>query len=57
MPVTEDYKLQWKGIDQDALREILIEEHDFGALRVEKTIKDLQKTHKARKQKNLGAWA
>ncbi len=53
MPVTNDYKLEWKGIDKEAIIKILVEEHDFGKQRVLNTIEKLIKTTKDRSQKGL----
>jgi flap endonuclease-1 len=54
MPVTKDYSLKFKAPDKEGLRHFLVDEHDFGAERVEKTIVDLQEQHSKHSQKGLG---
>ncbi len=54
MPVTDEYDLQWKGVDGDALHEILVERHDFSPERVQKTVEQLAKHGQERAQKGLG---
>ncbi len=51
MPVTDDYKLEWKPADRKKVYSFLVEQHDFGAERVEKTL-DL--IAPAKHQKALG---
>ena len=54
MPVTKDYALKFKAPDKDKIRQFLIEEHDFSAERVAKTLEDLQSQHSKRQQSGLG---
>jgi len=51
MPVTDDYKLEWKPVDRKKLYTFLVEQHDFGKERVEKVM-DL--IAPAKHQKGLG---
>ena len=56
MPVTDDYRLEWKGVDADALHDILVNRHAFSTERVQKTVDRLAKTGQERAQKGLGAY-
>lgn len=38
MPVTDDYSLEWSAVDRAALTRFLVEDYDFSAERVEKTL-------------------
>jgi len=51
MPVTDEYSLEWKPIDAKGLRKFLVEEHDFGADRVDKTLEAIVP---ASRQRSLG---
>lgn len=53
MEVTDDYEIEFKSPDHDAVIELLVEKHDFDRERVEKTLKDLEKARQF-KQKGLG---
>jgi len=57
MPVTQDYNLEWHEIDQERIRRLLIDKHDFSLERVEKifdTISDNKSKHK--EQTGLDKW-
>lgn len=54
IPVTDDYSLEWKPVDRKHLYHFLVEEHDFGAERVEKTLDAIAP---AKHQKGLGDFA
>ncbi|MFH1589976.1 MAG: flap endonuclease-1 [archaeon] len=54
MPVIDDYKLEWNEVDREAVMKLLVEEHDFGRERVEKTIDKLLKGKPDKTQKGLG---
>jgi hypothetical protein len=54
MPVTKEYHLEIKEIQEDKLKELLIEKHDFSEERVLSTIKKLQSKKDEQKQKTLG---
>ena len=41
MPVMKDYNLKWAGINEDKIRELLIEKHDFSKERVDKIFETL----------------
>lgn len=53
MPVTDKYKLEWKGVDKDKILKILVDEHDFSEERVNNTLKKLLKETEKKKQKGL----
>ena len=53
MPVMKEYQLKWNNVDEDKIRELLIEEHDFGKERVEKVLDNLRKKDKVKEQKGL----
>lgn len=41
--LTDDYKLKWRKPDQDKMKEILVEKHDFSQDRVVKVAKEMEK--------------
>src|SRR5574341_2385692 len=51
IPVTDDYTLEWKPVDRKKVYSFLVEQHDFGAERVEKTLDAIAP---AKHQKGLG---
>lgn len=53
MPVTDNYKLEWKKIDEKKLLHLLVEEHDFGEERVRTKLEKLKETQKEMAQKGL----
>jgi flap endonuclease-1 len=54
MPVTDDYKLEWKEPDVEKVKKILCDEHDFSAERVESSLSKITEVKKQRQQKGLG---
>jgi flap endonuclease-1 len=54
MQTTDDYILEWKTINEEKLKEILIEKHDFSETRVESVIKDFKNEKEKMQQKDLG---
>ena len=54
MPVMKEYQLKWGKVDEDKIKEILIEEHDFGEERVNNILDKLKKKDKGKDQKGLG---
>jgi flap endonuclease-1 len=52
MPVTDDYKLEWKNIDEKNLTKFL-SAHDFSEERINTTLEKLKKGEETRKQKSL----
>ena len=49
----KEYQLKWDKVDEDEVKKILIEEHDFGKERVEKVLDNLRKKDKVKEQKVL----
>ena len=43
-------------IDEEKIKRILVEEHDFSEERVEKQLEKLRELKEKKKQKNLGGW-
>lgn len=56
IPVTDDYKLEWKPINEKAVIQLLVEEHHFGLERVQGKLDDLQKTQVPIAQKGLSSF-
>jgi len=54
MPVTDNYSLEWKPVDRKKTFDFLVEQHDFGAERVEKALDAIAP---AKHQKGLGEFA
>jgi flap endonuclease-1 len=54
IPVADNYTLEWKNIDYDGLRKLLVNDHDFSEQRVKSTFEKLKKTTAEKKQKSLG---
>lgn len=53
MPVTDKYNLTWQEPDEEKIRTILVERHDFSEERIGSALKKLTESD-ARKQKGLG---
>ncbi len=56
MPVSDDYELRWRSIDGRKLMHLLVEEHNFGADRVQSKIEKLQQLQSQQAQKGLGSF-
>lgn len=56
MPVEKDYKIVFNSFDEEKLKKILVDEHDFSEERVASSIEKLQKFKKQNEQKGLGEW-
>lgn len=56
MPVTDEYKLEWKKIDEKNLLKLLVEEHDFSEERVRSKLERLKKVKFELSQKGLGSF-
>ena len=54
MPVNENYELKWNSIDEDKIKEILIDKHEFSEERVNSQIEGLLKMKQKKGQKGLG---
>ncbi len=55
-PVTNDYKLQWRDLDEQKLLDFLCEEHDFSRERVLSAVEKIKMFKKYREQRSLDAW-
>jgi len=58
-PTTDNYKLEWREPDENKIREILVEEHDFNPERVRNAVERLKKAYKEHikgRQMGLEAW-
>ena len=53
MPVMPNYQLKWTDPDEEKIRKMLIDKHDFSEERVEKTLEKLKKFKEDKKQKGL----
>lgn len=51
-PLLKNYEFTFKPVNEDLVREILVEKHDFSGERVNNTLKKLRK----REQSDLGKW-
>jgi flap endonuclease-1 len=55
-PDVVDAEFDFKKVDEEKIREILVERHDFSEERVDKQLKRLREIHEERKQKDLDKW-
>ncbi|MBI2665780.1 flap structure-specific endonuclease, partial [Candidatus Woesearchaeota archaeon] len=56
MPVTDDYELKWRKIDEKELIEILVKKHDFNDERVRSKLDKLKQEQKSLGQKGLSGF-
>lgn len=56
MQVTDDYKLEWNGLNTEEIKKILIKEHDFSEERVDNVLNQLTKSQEKMEQKGLQGW-
>ena len=56
IPVTDDYKLEWKKIDEEALIHLLVEEHGFSLDRVKSKLEKLNGVKDKLTQKGLNSF-
>jgi len=56
MPVTEDYNLEWNQIDEDNVRNLLINEYEFSPERVNNKLDKLKKLQGQLQQKGLSSF-
>jgi flap endonuclease-1 len=54
MPVNESYELNWDCVDEDKIKKILVDKHDFSEERVNSQIEGLLKANEKKGQKGLG---
>ena len=55
-PDVKDEDLEFGEVDEDKIKKILVEEHDFSEQRVEKQLERLRKIKEKAKQKGLDKW-
>ena len=55
-PDVVDAEFDFKKVDEEKIKEILVKKHDFSEERVDKQLKRLREIHEERKQKDLGKW-
>lgn len=56
IPVTDNYHLEWKQINEKAVIQLLVEEHNFGLERVQGKLDELKKTQTPAAQKGLNSF-
>jgi len=54
MPLREKYTLEWKQPDQEKIKRILVEKHDFSQERVDSAMEKLEYAREKGRQKGLG---
>ncbi len=54
MPVSHDYKIEFRNLNPEKVSEILVKDHDFSQERVDTTLAKLIKSHGPKEQKGLG---
>lgn len=54
--VTDEYTIRWGEPDEEAIKRILVDEHDFSEKRVEKAVQRLKKAVSSISQTGLEAW-
>jgi len=54
--VTDNYKLVWRGVDEEKVIRFLCDERDFSEDRVKGALEKLKKLEKIMKQKSLDSW-
>ncbi|NPA74926.1 MAG: flap endonuclease-1 [Euryarchaeota archaeon] len=55
-PVTNDYSLVWKDVNEESLIEFMCGEHDFSETRVRSALEKMREFKKVRQQKSLDSW-
>ena len=56
MPIMKNYQLKWTPIDENKIKEILIDKHEFSEERVEKTLSKLKEQDNKKQQTGLKKW-
>ena len=56
MPVSDDYKLEWKPIDEEKLLKLLVDDFEFGEERVRSKLEKLKEVKKQQQQKGLSSF-
>ncbi len=55
-PDVSNEEIKFPKMDENKIKEILVEEHDFSEERVEKQLEKLRKIEDDKKQKGLNDW-
>tara|TARA_Y100000296_G_scaffold86864_1_gene128303 strand:- start:268 stop:1308 length:1041 start_codon:yes stop_codon:yes gene_type:complete len=55
-PDVQDFEFKFNKVDEEKIREILVERHDFSNDRVEKQLEKLRHIKEKQQQKGLGEW-
>jgi flap endonuclease-1 len=55
-PNVKDFEIKFPEINEEKIKKLLVEEHDFSEDRVNKQIERLHEIEKSKKQKSLGDW-
>ena len=56
MPVAEDYKIEFNAVDTGKIKEMLVDEHEFGGERIDSVLEKLKQKEKEKAQTGLGTW-
>ena len=57
MPVIKEYKLNWKIVDEEAVKALLVDKHEFNEERVDNFLNQLSgKKQVSKDQKGLNKW-
>ncbi len=56
MPVQKKYSLTWKECNEERVKKILVDDHDFAEERVDAVLQKLGKKSQEREQKGLSGW-
>jgi len=56
MPVTDDYSIKFRNIDEEKVKKILVDDFDFSGERVQSQLDKLVKKAKEKQQKGLSQW-
>ena len=54
IPTTDKYKLEWDNINNEKIKEMLVDKYEFSEQRVENTLEKLKKETSKKQQKSLG---
>ncbi|MCX8147128.1 MAG: flap endonuclease-1 [Candidatus Woesearchaeota archaeon] len=53
MPTSDKYELKWKSINKEAIKKLLVEEHDFSEKRIEESLEKFEKEKEKQSQRGL----
>ena len=55
-PDVKDFDFNFKKLNEEKIKKILVEEHDFSEVRVDNQLEKLREAKEAKKQKTLADW-